>query len=29
MERWVVILIVVVVVASRISWLRDVWKKKR
>jgi len=29
MERWVVILIVVAVVASRISWLRDVWKKKR
>jgi hypothetical protein len=29
MEPWVVILIVVVVVASRISWLRDVWKKRR
>jgi len=29
MQPWLVILIVVVVVGSRIAWMADVWKRKR
>jgi hypothetical protein len=29
MRPWVVIFIVVIVIASRISWLRETWKKRR
>jgi hypothetical protein len=29
MRPWLVIVIVVAVVASRIAWMADVWKRKR
>jgi hypothetical protein len=29
MRPWLVIVIVLVVMASRIAWLADVWKRKR
>ena len=29
MQPWLVIVIVVTVVASRIAWMADAWKRKR
>jgi hypothetical protein len=29
MPLWVVVVVVVLVVASRLAWLRDLWKRKR
>jgi hypothetical protein len=29
MAPWVVVVVIVAVVASRIAWLRDVWKNRR
>jgi hypothetical protein len=29
MRPWLVIVIVVLVMASRIAWMADVWKRKR
>ena len=29
MRPWLLIVIVVVVVASRIAWMTDVWRRKR
>jgi hypothetical protein len=29
MAPWVVVVIVVVIVASRVAWLRDAWKNRR